>query len=237
MIFKMNLQLFGGRGGSSGMGGGGGGVKSVYDDDGSRIDLSETPLKYGEKDLHVTGEIRDKVEEFEERRFNSDREYSFCVDKDGNIVGENRGGKSSVRVPIKNGESGQTNSHIHSREKGVLGGTFSLGDIKVLSLDEFNTVRARAKEGTYSISKRGNFDAEGLIKYTKKFERKLRKEYRDRNNSIRDQYQRGDITYEVAKTQLNKSFNRYLVESHEQFLAGRDRYGYDYTLERVRRKK
>ena len=223
-------------GGRSGSSGGGGGTR-VYEKSGGYIDLSDNPLMYGNNDEALSGLRREKIVEFEEKYADAKIEHSRVVDKDGNIYSERKGKAGSVEMVKKQGETGQTGSHNHPREPGVLGGTFSGADVKIFSQKEYDTLRARAKEGTYSISKKENFNADGLIQYEKKFTEVLKKEYRDNNNRVKQQYKKGEITLVQAIEQQNKNFNSYLVKRHNAFISGKQEYGYNYVLERPRRRK
>lgn len=225
----------GGRSGSSG-----GSSTRVYDKNGAYIDLSESPLKYGQKDDTLKGVARAAIEAFENdnNKTRASVEYSRVVDKNGNIVSEDVGEEGNVDMRIRTGEKGQTGSHTHPKKIGYLGGTFSNEDIENFTTQpEYTTLRARAKEGTYSISKKENFDAKGLMEY-KLSERKRLYEQRVKNeNELLAKRERKEISVKELKEGIVKEYNKFLVNVHNSLLAGQKKYGYSYTLERPRRRK
>lgn len=159
-------------------------------------------------------------------------EYAFAVDKDGNQIGkEIRGGKGSIRTPFSYHRDGGTFSHIHPRDAGMLGGTFSSADIQNFINGE-STLRAVAKEGTYSISKGKNFDAAGMRSYNRKIERDFNTNYKELMKSANDSYVSGKIGYNEYNLQAAKAFNTSLISLHNAFIAGQKTYGYNYTLEK-----
>lgn len=235
MEFEINLQLFSGHGGYSGIGGGNG--TRVAEASGGYIDLKDNPLKYGRKDDTIKGDTRKAIEAFEKDHVNADIEYSVVVDKNGRVYSRHKGEKGSVKMETKSGEDGQTGSHNHPRGVGKLGGTFSNEDIEAFSSNShFSTLRAVTKEGTYSISKKKNFDAAGLISYKKAERSRLMKERRSRMDEINAKLKSGEITRTRAIELQHKSFNKYLVDVHNSLIAGQKTYGYSYTLERPRRR-
>lgn len=236
MGFEINLQLFSGHGGYSGIRGGSG--TRVYEKSGGYIDLKDNPLKYGRKDDMLKGDSRKAIEEFELEKVHADREYSRVVDKNGNVYSERKGDKGSVYIETKPGEDGQTGSHNHPREIGMLGGTFSNADIDSFSTDtKLKTLRATAKEGTYSISKGKNFDGAGLMAYKESERNRLILERKERNRNIKRMYSNGDISEAKAYELQRKSFNKFLVDVHNSLIAGQKTYGYNYTLERPKWRK
>lgn len=198
------------------------------------IDLSETPLVYGDDDKGLTGNARDVIEKWEAKRVKNKLEYNISVDQDGKLLhSEVKGGKTSVRVPVSGLQEGAIHTHIHPREDGLLGGTFSDGDLYNFANHGVATYRARAKEGAYSITKNKNFDKDGFKSYVSRLnhseDAKLQtkmKEYRDKMRSDKS------YTYAQYSSDFNKAFNSLLVSLHNGYMAGQKQYGYSYTLER-----
>ena len=89
------------------------------------------------------------LESFEKNRLQGKIEYATAVSKNGVVYGEVKGGKGSVRTPVYFDDDGNTFTHIHPRDNGIFGGTFSDADINVFSNYGVKTYRAVAKEGTY----------------------------------------------------------------------------------------
>lgn len=159
----------GGRGSSNPRGGGDGfekkGATSVADGNTGSVDLSGSPLRYGKADKALDGQRRVAVEGFENRYRGAKIEYGATFDANGMTTELKRGGKGSVKTSAMKYASADTFSHIHPRGEGVLGGTFSQADLSNFTTYGIKTVRAAAKEGTYSISKGKNFDALGFRQY------------------------------------------------------------------------
>ena len=136
--------------------------------DGDVVELDGEPLKYGEKDYTPRGFTGESaaVEAFENKRYKSKVEYATVIDEDGNVLEETRGGKGSVRTSGLAMMDGKTLSHVHPREKGELGGTFSEADLRNwAAFDNMRTYRATCKEGTYSISKQAGFKRYMVAEY------------------------------------------------------------------------
>ena len=233
------------KGASKGNGRGGGltMVKSVVTQSGDTIDLSETPLIYGNNDQAIQGLARQTVEAQETKRLSAKSEYAIVLDENGNqIAGESHGTKGRVVVNGLNEATIMTHNHPRGKgEEGTLGGTFSYKDcLRLSEKPRLQTMRASAAEGTYSISKGKNFDADGFRRYAEKINTDRRATLNASNAAhakrIQAEYDAGKIDYTVANKQLKalcaKEFNKYLVAVHNDMLAGQKQYGYNYTLER-----
>lgn len=232
---ELNLQFFGGRGSSSagGSGGGNGSGGEFHLPDGSVIEY-DGDLKFGKKDKNIPSSARKQIESWEEKRVKMKVEYAFAVDENGNAIGkEVKGGKNSVRTPSYYHDTPNgTFTHIHPREEGVLGGTFSEGDLRNFVNSKGKTTRAAAKEGTYSISKNSNFDSAGFKQFISKNEDAANKKYKENAKKIRTQYLNGSIDFAQYDKSSAKAFNTLLVDLHNGLLAGQKQYGYTYTLEK-----
>lgn len=217
-------------------GGGGGGrysVTTVQAANGEEIDLNGVPLVYGERDSALTDAQRKSIEAQEKKRLSAKIEYSAIYDKDGNIVGqETKGGKESVRTPLRYFQEDATFTHNHPRDAGMLGGTFSDADINTLVTTKVSTLRASAKEGTYSMTKGPNFDGDGLMSYIRSESSKNEGKYSQASSALRDKIRSGSIQYSDYMKQAYGLFNQFLIDEHNSFLAGQKKYGYTYTLER-----
>lgn len=234
-MLELNLQYFGGRGASSGGAGGAGpnGSNGVFNlPDGSQIEY-DGDLVFGEKDANIPAAARKQIESWEEKRVKMKVEYAYAVDENGNPIGkEVRGGKGSVRTPYAyHGTPNGTFTHIHPREDGVLGGTFSGADLNNFTNGKGRTTRAAAKEGTYSISKNANFDAAGFRRFVAENEANANKKYKATAKEIRRQYTDGKISFEQYDKGSAKAFNTLLVDLHNGLRSGQKQYGYTYTLE------
>lgn len=215
--------------GSSGIGRGTVAVKSV-----GPIDLSNNPLVYGGDDPGVSGSARAAVVAWENKRVANKLEYNISVDQDGNpLHKEVRGGKGSVRVPVIGLSEGAIHTHIHPRDdEGLLGGTFSDADLRNFANHGVATYRARAKEGAYSISKTENFNKNGFNSYVQQINNKHRAELNTNLQNVAKRYSDKSYTYDQYSKAYNDAFNSFLVNVHNDLLAGQKQYGYSYTLER-----
>ena len=225
----------GGRGATSSLGRGG--VKSVVTQGGVTVDLSDNPLIYGKNDSALTGAKRQIIDDFEKRRGKSKIEYGILVDKDGNVITEERGGKKKVSYYNSDLAKAEVLSHIHPRGKGdedLIGGTFSNQDMKVFTdFGNIKTFRAKATEGTYSITKGKNFDAKGFMDYINSSEKEAKTKMNGLRSQINENYRSGKYnSYGDYKKDFNNAFNNYLVNSHNALSSGAKKYGYTYTLER-----
>ena len=223
----------GGRGASSG-GGAGSAKGELVLPNGSKIEF-EGELHYGGNDKALTGTARTVVTTWEAKRVKNKVEYAYAVDANGNPIGaEIRGSKGSVRVPrsYHNTPDGAF-THIHPRGDGMLGGTFSSADLRNFSNYSQKTVRAAAKEGTYSISKGKNFDATGFKSFIAKAESSFSSTYRTKESALSKQYRSGKISYNDYLKGNAKAFNTALVQLHNTYRSGQKKYGYSYTLEKT----
>ena len=201
------------------------------------IDLSDTPLVYGDNDSGVSGNARAAVEAWEEKRGKNKIEYNISFDQNGNAVGDEvRGGKTSVKVPISGLQAGMIHTHIHPRggedEKGLLGGTFSDKDLRNFAGFPLSTYRAKAGEGTYSITKGSNFDKQGFKAYVSDTYSKHDAVLSSAMKQVRENFKNSGYNWDQYNKDFNKAFNTFLVAVHNDLLAGQKKYGYNYTLER-----
>lgn len=224
----------GGRGASSGAGSGGGGGFAKGElklPDGSKVEF-EGKLMFGKDDKAVTGIVRKNITDWESKRRKNKIEYAYAVDANGNqIWREVKGGKGSVRVPVTM-HNGEVFTHIHPRGDGILGGTFSFADMRNFANYKNKTVRAAAKEGTYSISKGNKFDSSSFKSYASKLDSEFTSKLNTRVKGLNADYRNGKISYDDYSKAYAKAFNTSLVELHNGYLKGQKQYGYTYTLER-----
>ena len=211
--------------------GSGAGVKELTIG-GDKIDLSETPLVYGQKDAALTGNARKALEDFENRRYKMKTEYSTFIDANGKVIESNHGNKGSVGATFYARKTADAMSHNHPREEGVLGGPFSAGDMQNFSNYNQTTYRATAKEGTYSITKGKNFKAEDFKNAVKAHSDSTYLKAKSITDQLAADYHAKKIDYKEYVAKHHKANNAMLVEDHNWFLANQKKYGYTYTLER-----
>lgn len=239
----------GGRGSGSGFGFGPGGGNLVVEldaSDGSKIDLTEFPLEYGQPET-LSFKERATVDAFETKRYKAKVEYGTLITVDGQQLIEKRGGKGSVSLLSRLYAQASVMSHNHPRsDAGLLGGTFSPEDLNTFGSTRISTMRATASEGTYSITKTGTFDAPGLRQYYNSQQAQIQRTYAAKTagaaaayrSTVAD-YQAGRVPYSAVENAYktyrqtaNYEFNRKLVSLHNALVAGQSQYGYTYTLER-----
>lgn len=238
----------GGRGGASGFPTNNPVLTTLDAPDGTSIDLSDFPLQYGPLDTLSNAE-RAAVDAFESKRYKAKVEYGTLITVNGQTLIEKRGGTGSVRMPSRLYNQASVMSHNHPRsgnEVGELGGTFSHADLRALATTGIYTMRATALEGTYSMTKGGNFDWNGLSQYYKTTDAGLDRAYQaaikpalaSYKSAVAD-YAQGRATrataqaaYDAYVKTAHYEFNRYMVGLHNALLAGQQQYGYSYTLER-----
>lgn len=227
----------GGRSGSSSLGAGGGVPKtSVTTQDGTTLDLTDTPLIYGDKDPAVTGKMREALEAQEAKRLGAKIEYGLGIREDGTtIIKEFKGGKDSIRsIPALLFNVAAAFTHNHPRgkgEDGQLGGTFSTGDLFTFAGNKVKTVRASAAEGTYSITKTNKFNSTSFRRFMTDNDNKAQSAHRERMGKLADKVRNGQIKYDDYIKQTTKSFNTMLIDIHNGLRSGQKEHGYTYTLE------
>ena len=201
--------------------------------DGTKIEF-DGELRYGGKDAAVPDAVREKLDAWETNRYKNKIEYAMAWNEDGEELGkESRGGNGSVKSPYSyHSTPNSIFSHNHPRGEGMLGGTFSDDDLRNFANGNNKTMRATAKEGTYSISRGKNFDADGFKQHVSKSHNDFVKAGRTSKDKIQSDYNDGKITYEQATLKLAKDFNSRLVSLHQSYLDGQKKYGYKYTLEK-----
>jgi hypothetical protein len=218
----------------SGRSGGGSRVKSVITQEGVTVDLSKTPLVYGQ-DAQLTDAQRKVIDDFEKRHLKSKIEYGTLVDANGNQLIEKRGGKDSVSMPTYYYNRAEVMSHNHPRtgdEAGYLGGTFSSADMDTFATTAIKTMRASAAEGTYSITKGSGFNRGGFEQYFKKAESEAAQKRSKANAEAGARFMASQITYSQYRQERANNFNTFLVDMHNALIAGQTQCGYTYGLER-----
>ena len=199
---------------------------------GDIIDLSASPLVYGSNDPSLTGNARAVTEAFENKRYQNKVEYSQFIDANGNILETNKGGKGSVSASMWARQTADVMSHNHPRQDGIIGGTFSDGDIRNFGMFNQTTYRATAKEGTYSITKGTNYHGRSMLNAYRAEVNRLTSNARSAGAQLKSDYRNGTVTYKDAVKRSNQINNAMLVGMHNWLLANQSTYNYTYTLER-----
>ena len=99
------------------------------------------------------------MKHFVSKYSNEDHEFGVAVDELGYVHSHIEGGKSSVAI---SGKKGQTILHNHPS-----GGNFSDSDLLSVSMGNEKGIVAVGKNGNYSFSKNSNFKANEFAKAVK----------------------------------------------------------------------
>ena len=221
------------RGGTKRSGGGSQGASSNTLTIGNDTIEFDGKLEYGPKQ-NATSDQRKGLDAWENKRYGNKIEFAISIDADGRpLQGEVRGGSHSVRTPRWWGDSTTAIlTHNHPRENGGLGGTFSDEDIYNFIRGNNKGKRATAKEGTYWISRMQLFNGAGLRTYVKNTWQKNQ----DQLKAVRKQLNQDAADNKISKAEYDKkwqkSFNNYLIGLHNDLIAGQEKYGYTYGLEK-----
>lgn len=190
-------------------------------------------LNYTKNDSSINQAQRAFLDKWEVKRQNAKIEYANAVGYQGSEYGEIKGGKNGAKLPnYYTANKGSILTHIHPRGQGGLGGTFSDTDIRTFSRGNGQTIRAVAKEGTYSISKGKNFDGSGLQKFVTTQYNKYNNQLRSEHSRLQSAVNSGKMSVSQAQSQMTKQFNSVLVSIHNDFLNNQNVYGYNYYLEK-----
>ena len=199
---------------------------------GNMVDLSDSPLAYGEKDPSLVGAARATIEEFENTYYNNDIEHSILTDSYGNVIETNVGTHENVSSSEKARNMATTLSHNHPSEPGVIGGTFSFDDMDNFIGYNQKNYRATCEEGTYSITKTHNFNGKKLLSQYKKCLKQTFATAGVENEALAQRFKRNEISMQEYTVGLARINNKMLVSNHNWLLSNQVRYGYKYTLER-----
>ena len=224
----------GGRSGSSGIGGGGNISKYVKETQGvGRIDLTDNPLQYGPKDYSTNSKVRSAAEKFAEKYKKARVEHVAAIDKNGKMIEERVGDEHSASLSNKTMRNAVEITHNHPGATGYLSGSFSEADISSFSsYSNVRTMKAEGKEGTYSITKKAGFNADGLKNYMGR-ERSRHQTQRDtRLTQLKNMRDSGKMSEAKYRAEKIKATNKYLVDMHNSYINGQKQYGYAYTLSR-----
>ena len=211
-------------------------MTSVIAQSGNKINLFNTPLVYG-IDKNITAAQRKTLEAQEKKRETALREHALLVGQNGSVAGaEVNGGSGSCQIPMGwSWKPGAILTHNHPRGSGedwLIGGTFSGADLRLFASGKYGAIRASAAEGTYSISKNPGFDADGFKKYARSISAAATKKRNQLLKIAQQDCASNKITYKDYCKANNKTFNEMLIEVHNGLIAGQQKYGYSYALER-----
>ena len=221
--------------------------------DGDTTIQFDTPLIYSDTKQSL-GKANDVILAFENKQVKAKKEHSILVMDDGSVVEQNTGGKQSVSASTAARVVADILSHNHPRGDGVIGGTFSSGDLGNFLKFNQRMYRATAKEGTYVISKGANYDsvkAQQMVQEYKALEKAQYKENVKLANELQSQYvkeldaiysnpklsdsdrlSRANEMYKDMSAQLKSQTNALLIEAHNWLLERAKTCGLIYTLER-----
>lgn len=221
-------------------------ITTVNDVNGKVIEL---PILLTYSNLNTV--VPQSIIDFETKRQFSKIEFGILVNNK-KIVEEHKGCKGFVAMTVDAYKRSTVFSHIHPRNVGMIGGTFSAGDLEIfVEFKKLHTYRAVTKEGVYSMTKLDNFDP-SIVEAYKKYDDKLGKkidvdiatakaELDKLNSFLKVQLNNGIMTQEMSNriyanakneyyTKCNSINNIYLVSSHNWLLKNQKKFGYTYGL-------
>ena len=180
-----------------------------------RVDMS----KYEQLDVKALQgfpvNVKDEFEKFMDMKAH-EVEYGYMIDENGKVVAGARGTKHSVAIAYDGSEKGFTVTHNHPSG---YGGTFSGADISHLTVAELKSIRAVAREGTYSITARKNANYMGLNKALAK----------DINN-INKRGAKKALTAQKAGKSKNAVRKAYVDTLHNWYQKNASKYGFTYKF-------
>lgn len=207
-------------------------VKDSIDLNGDIIEFDGI-LQYTKDDSSINAIQRQFLDAWESKRAKAKVEYANAVGFNGSEYGEIRGSKGRINIPkYYTANKGSVLTHIHPRENGMFGGTFSDMDINNFAKGNGQVMRAVAKEGTYSISRGKNFDPSGLMKHYTSVSKQRDKDVNNAKAQLTKLARSGQISYPEANKRLRKVFNNSLIALHNDLINNQKTYGYNYYLER-----
>ena len=207
---KLDLQLFGGRGAYSyGSSTKGGKLRKSSGNMSKYQQLDVSALK------NIPVNLKGEFEKFMDMK-NNEVEYGYLIDKNGRVVAGARGTKHSVAIAYNGSEEGFDLTHNHPSG---YGGTFSGADISHLTEAKLHSIRAVAREGTYSMTARKNADYEGLNRALAK----------DLNKVSKSGGAKASKANATGKTK-NEVRKAYVDELHKWYQKNANKYGFTYSF-------
>ena len=159
--------------------------------------------------------LKDEFEKFLDMSAN-EVEYGYLIDENGKVVGGARGTKHSVAVAYDGDEKGFDLTHNHPSG---YGGTFSGADISHLTESQLHSIRAVAREGTYSMTAKKGANYDGL-------NRALAKNL----SKIEDSGVKKAIASRNKGQSKNAIRKAYVDELHKWYEKNASKYGFEYKF-------
>lgn len=206
---KLNIQLFGGRGQSLGSSTKGGKLRKSYGSMKNYEQLDVSALQ------GFPVALKDEFEKFMDMKSN-EVEYGYLLDEKGKVVAGAKGTKHSVAVAYNGKEEGFDLTHNHPSG---YGGTFSGADISHLTEEKLHSIRAVAREGTYSMTAKKNANYDGLNRALAKDLNKLNVKGAGKGLKARAS---GKSKNEVRKA--------YVDVLHDWYTKNASKYGFKYQF-------
>ena len=206
-LIKLDIQLFGGRGASSFGGTRGGKLMGRRGKPSEQLDISALQ--------GFSVKEKAEFEKFMDMKAN-EVEYGYLMDKDGKVVAGAKGNRHSVGIAYNGSEEGFDLTHNHPD---AYGGTFSGPDIAHLTEAKLHSIRAVAKEGTYSMTAKKGANFDGLNRALAKDMKKL--ELKGSVRAVKKQTSGGN------KNQVRKA---YVDTLHEWYTKNASNYGFTYKF-------
>lgn len=203
----LDIQKFGGRGQSLGGSTKGGKLRRGRRTISEQLDVSAL------QGFPVN--VKHEFEKFMDMKSN-EVEYGYLVDENGKVVAGARGNKRSVGIAYNGSQEGFTLTHNHPDG---YGGTFSGADISHLTEAKLKSIRAVAREGTYSMTAKKGANYDGLNRALA----------RDMNKIVQRAGKKALAVQNKGKSK-NEVRKAYVDELHKWYEKNSSKYGFDYKF-------
>ena len=193
----------------------------------------EKPSSNNQGKSTLSQKTLDKCKEVEAKSVKRKTEKMTVIDDDGNILFEKSGGRGSVRFSIADAMqmNGKTVTHNHP---GEFGGTFSGADINVFTKYNLRSIRAVAKEGTYSIETTSKVTSSGSKEFANEFSKRsnaVNQQLKANHSRLSPKVRNGELSVDDANKQLREKRTALCNEQHEFLKNNAEKYGYRYSFE------
>lgn len=233
-------------------------MTSFVNREGKTIDIGSNPLEYTNTKMQMPKTYDKTVRDFEKKCIDEkyDVEHMLLVDAYGNVIVETDGSAGMVGAPGVAYLMSDVTTHLHPRPNGTetLGGTFSVGDFEMwtdLGMYKPSIERVATNEGTYTFKAGLDFDIYDFTEEYRERSEKAEQRHLARRKRIENEVRNAandaiekwrleggespttviDSLYAEANRKNAASFNRFLVEMHNELLDMQKDYDYEYYLE------
>lgn len=153
----------------------------------------------------LTQKALDKCREVEAKTVNRKTEKMTVIDDDGNITFQKSGSSGRVSFnPVEGFKmNGKTITHNHP---GEFGGTFSGADVAVFTKFGLKSIRAVAKEGTYSLERTSKATPKSANEFSRAYQKHNAQQesgMKTLKNALVAKFKKGEISSTKANKKLS----------------------------------